>query len=505
MIKIQITLESNTHAAHVPDRLFGAFIEHLGRAVYGGIHEPGHPTADENGFRRDVLELVREMRVPMVRYPGGNFVSAFNWEDGVGPVEARPRRLDLAWRAVEPNLVGPHEFMRWAHLAGSEVMMALNLGTRGLEDARNFVEYCNHPAGTYWSDLRRAHGAAEPFGIKVWCLGNEMDGPWQVGQKTAEEYGKLARETAKALKLFDPSLELAACGSSGPGMPTFPGWEEKILELCNEYVDYISLHMYARKQGEDTGSFLAESTEFERFIGTVERTVDTVAAKTNCRRNIMLSVDEWNVWYHTLEADKLIPPWTVGPPLLEDVYTLEDALVAGCFLIVLMRHADRVRMACLAQLVNVIAPIMTAPGGPVWRQTIFYPFLHASLYGRGELLGAEIRSPTYKSERYGPVPYVEAVAVHRPAEKEITLFAVNRSGDKAVSLEVRLGGFVRGRVVEHVVLDHADPLAVNDRDHPDRVHPRRAEGAVVEKETLTASLPPLSWNMIRVDVSGANG
>jgi alpha-N-arabinofuranosidase len=501
MLSAHITLDAALPVQAVDHRLFGSFIEHLGRAVYGGIFEPGHPAADADGFRGDVLELVRELAVSIIRYPGGNFVSSYRWEDGVGPRELRPRRLDLAWRSVEPNLVGVNEFVRWANKAGSAVMMAVNLGTGGLEEAVHLVEYCNHPSGSYWSDLRRAHGALQPHGIKVWCLGNEMDGPWQVGQKTAEEYSKLARETAKALKLFDPGLSLAACGSSGPGMSTFPRWEETVLDLCHPYIDYLSLHMYARKKEGDAPGFLAESVRFENFIRTVERLTETAAAKHGGRR-VRLSVDEWNVWYHTTEADKEVPPWQVGPPLLQDVYTLEDALVVGCFLIVLLRHAENVRIACLAQLVNVIAPIMTAPGGPAWRQTIFYPFLHASRYGRGSVLETAVDSAGYETQDSGMVTWLESIAVLGRGQDgiggEITIFAVNRHPHDPLRLTARLGGFTSYRLIEHLVMSHPDPLAVNDEMNPLRVVPVKADGARVENEDLEAVLAPYSWNVIRI-------
>jgi len=498
MIQARVTIDSVLGGQPVDDRLFGGFIEHLGRAVYGGIHEPGHPTADGDGFRGDVLDLVRELKPSIVRYPGGNFVSSYRWEDGVGPVGQRPKRLDLAWGSLEPNTVGVNEFARWARKAGAAVMMAVNLGTRGLEEAVDLVEYCNHPAGSYWSDLRRTHGAAEPHGFRVWCLGNEMDGIWQVGQKSAEEYARLARETAKALKLYDSSLELAVCGSSHPGLPTFPRWDETVLAECGRYIDLISLHYYARKWKDDAASFMAEPARFERFIRTVERLADAEAARTGRKNKIGLSLDEWNVWYHADAADKRDPPWTVGPALLEDVYTLEDALVVGSMLIVLLRHAASVRIACLAQLVNVIAPIMTAPGGPAWRQTTFYPFLHASLYGRGEALATAIESPGYETQDAGPVNWLDAVAVARPDESEVALFAVNRHPAEPIELAARLGGVPDSDVIEHLVLSHADPLAVNDREKPDRVVPGQAAGAKIEKETLSALLPPYSWNVIRL-------
>lgn len=498
MINARITLYRDLIITSMDERLFGAFIEHLGRAIYGGIYEPGHPIADEDGFRTDVLSLVQELNVPIIRYPGGNFVSAYNWEDSIGPVEKRPKRLDLAWRSVEPNTFGLKEFVSWSRKAGSDVMMAMNLGTRGIEDAVKLVEYCNHPGGTYWSDLRRSHGNPEPYGIKVWCLGNEMDGPWQIGFKTADEYGKLAAEVGKALKLFDPGLELVACGSSGPGMQTFPQWEATVLEHCYEHVDYVSLHIYARKQKNDLATFLAESINLDHYIRTVKSTADFVKAKIRSRKRLMLSVDEWNVWYHSFDADTGIKPWTIGPHLLQDVYTLEDALVVGCFLIVLMRHADRVRIACLAQLVNTIAPIMTENNGPAWRQTIFYPFLHASMYGRGEVLETKIESPVYDNPNFGEVPFLEALAVFKQGENEVTLFCVNRSSDQEIALNTRIKGFGDFRLLEHINLSHQNPQAVNSKNTPAFVVPKRIKATHIKDKNIESILSPLSWNVIRL-------
>ena len=498
MKQARISLDREFVRATVDDRLFSSFIEHLGRAVYGGIFEPGHPRADKEGFRTDVMDLVKELRVPLIRYPGGNYVSAFNWEDSVGPVQSRPRRLDLAWRTLEPNTVGLNEFARWAKMAGAEVMVALNLGTRGIDAARNLVEYCNHPGGSYWSDLRRSHGAREPHGFKVWCLGNEMDGPWQVGYKTADEYGRLASEVGKTLKLFDPSLELVACGSSNTRMPTYPQWEATVLDHCYDTVDYISLHNYFKNSDDDLPTFLGESLDMDGFIRTIIGTADFIKAKKRSRKTVNLSFDEWNVWFHSRQADEVVAPWTVGPHLLEDVYTFEDALVVGCCLITLLRHADRVRIACLAQLVNTIAPIMTENGGPAWRQTIFYPFLHASLYGRGEVLETLLRAPVYENRTHGEVPYLESIATWNKPAGELTIFAVNRDQQEELVLEGSLGGFGKLVVVEHLVLTHADPKAVNTKDNPSAVLPGRIDGTRLDGGALLARLPRLSWNVIRL-------
>ncbi len=498
MLQAHFIVESGFVKAQVDDRIFGSFVEHLGRAVYGGIYEPGHPSSDEHGFRTDVLSLVKELRVPLIRYPGGNYVSAFTWEDSVGPVDRRPRRLDLAWRSVEPHTVGLNEFALWAKKAGSEVMLALNLGTRGIDAARSLVEYCNHPAGSYWSDLRRSHGVAEPHCFKVWCLGNEMDGPWQVGYKTADEYGRLASEVGKAVKMFDPKLQLVACGSSSPRIATFPQWEATVLEHCYDTVDFISLHNYFKNPDNDLPTFLGSSVEMDAFIRTVIATVDFVKARKRTTKTLFLSFDEWNVWYHSHAADKRNEPWAVGPRLLEDVYTFEDALVVGCCLITLLRHADRVRIACLAQLVNTIAPIMTEDGGPAWRQTIYFPFLHASRYGRGEVLNDMIRCPFYENQRHGLVPWVETVVTRDPAACTLTVFAVNRHQTEVVDLEGRLNGFRDCKVIEHIVLTHPDPKAANTREHPFTVVPSTVDSTTVQGEVMCATLAPLSWNVIRL-------
>jgi alpha-N-arabinofuranosidase len=483
----------------VDDRLYGSFIEHLGRAVYGGIFEPGHPVANARGFRTDVLELIRELDVPVVRYPGGNYVSGFNWEDSVGPVEKRPRRLDLAWQTVEPNTFGLDEFMKWTKEAKTEAMMAVNLGTRGIDAARNLVEYCNHPGGSYWSDLRKSHGASDPYGIKLWCLGNEMDGPWQIGHKTAEEYGKLAHETAKALKYFDHSLELVVSGSSNNQMPTFPDWEATILDECYDSVDYLSLHSYYGNKDDDLGNFLGSSVGMDDFIKSVVATCDYVKAKKRSKKTINLSFDEWNVWFHSTYPDPKIKPWTVGPALIEDTYTFEDALVVGTLLITLLKNADRVKIACLAQLVNVIAPIMTENGGSAWRQTIFYPFLHASKYGRGVVLDVKIDSPVYETKQYGAVPYLDLAAVFSREGGDVTIFAVNRSQGERLEVEGSLAGFSGLKVREHIEFKSSDPKAVNTAKRPNAVVPGNVTGkAHLDKDALSITLEPLSWNVIRL-------
>jgi alpha-N-arabinofuranosidase len=499
----RLVIDSAFAVAETDDRLFGSFVEHMGRCVYGGIYEPDHPTADEAGFRGDVMELVRELGVTIVRYPGGNFVSGYDWEDGIGPRDSRPRRLELAWRSIETNHVGTDDFLAWTRKAGAQPMLAVNMGTRGLDAARRLVEYCNAPGGTEFADRRRANGHEQPYGVGVWCIGNEMDGPWQIGHKNAVTYGKLANETGKAMRLVDPSIELVVCGSSHARMPTFGAWEDTVLDLAWDVADYISVHTYFDPaRFESTEAFLAAPLELERMIDTVAATADSVAGRKGSRRRVSLSVDEWNVWYQTpTEAfERKGEPFEHAPPLIEDTYTVTDALVVGSTLITLLRHADRVRMACLAQLVNVIAPIRTRDGGPAWRQATYFPFQHASRHGRGTVLRVEPEAPTYATEGESAVPVLDATAVHN-GDQALTVFAVNRSG-QPLALRGVLHGFGAPEVAEHLVLAHDDPQAANTAEQSARVGPRSAAGARVEQGVLEAELPARSWNVLRLERAG---
>ena len=495
-----VTAHAAYTVAEIDKRLYGSFLEHLGRAVYTGIYEPDHPTADEAGLRQDVIDLVRELGTPICRYPGGNFVSAYNWEDGIGPKEDRPKRLDLAWRTTESNQVGIHEFADWAKKANTEMMLAVNLGSRGLDEARAFVEYVNHPGGTYWSDLRRSNGAAEPWNCRLWCLGNEMDGPWQVGHKSAAEYGHLANETAKALRGLDPTLELIVCGSSHSNMPTYPEWERTVLEATYDQVDYISLHMYFENYEKNPLEYLALSEKLDRYIGTVAGTIDFVKSKLRSKREVRISFDEWNVWYHEREQDAermRTWDWPEAPRLLEDIYNFEDVLQVGCILNTFIRRSDVVRIACIAQLVNVIAPIMTEPGGGAWRQTIFWPFKFASLHGRGTALQLAVDVPSYDADAAAGVPWLDIAGVHDADGGWLTFFAVNRHGDETIEADVALDGFA-AKDVEHTLIVHDDLEARNTKDAPDTVGPEPGQGAAASGRGLALTLPPRSYSMIRV-------
>lgn len=505
MKNAKMIIDKDFKISKVDPRIYGSFIEHLGRAVYNGIYQPDHPLADENGFRKDVIELVKDLDVSVIRYPGGNFVSNFFWEDSVGPIENRKPRLELAWRSLEPNTFGLDEFSRWADKVKADAMMAVNLGTRGVSDACNLLEYCNHPCGTKYSDMRIRNGRKDPYNIKLWCLGNEMDGEWQVGQKTMTEYGRLAAETGKAMKLIDPEISLVSCGSSYMTMPTFPQWEATTLELDYDYVDYISLHQYYGNLNNDSSDYLAHSDDMDQFIKTVIAVCDFVKAKKRGKKTIHLSFDEWNVWFHSKKEEEDITsnhPWQVAPSLLEDHYNFEDALMVGLMMITLLKHADRVKIACLAQLVNVIAPIMTEPDGKAWRQTIYYPFLHASKYGRGIVLQPLLDSERHPTLEHGEVSDLVSIAVYNEEEETITAFIVNRNieEDCMLCIDIRsmtdLGNI---ELLEHIVLHHDDLKAENTKDK-EQVYPVSEKGSKIESGKLHVTLKKASWNVLRFKI-----
>ena len=490
-MKAKISVNKNNIVDKIDNRIYGSFIEHLGRAVYNGIYEPNHATADDKGFRKDVLEMINELNVPIVRYPGGNFVSGYNWEDGIGDKSKRPQKLDLAWFTVETNQVGIDEFQEWSHRANTEVMMAVNLGTRGPDEARNLIEYCNSDTNTYYANLRRQNGFEKPFGFKLWCLGNEMDGWWQICHKTAEEYGRAATETAKVLKWVDPSIELVVCGSSSHDMPTFGEWEKTVLDHTYEYVDYISLHCYYGNNAKDTKNFLARAEDMDRFIKETAAICDEIKNKKNSDKTINLSFDEWNVWYRTRDEEKAIEKWQYAPHLLEEKYNFEDALLIGCMLNTLQNNCDRVKIGCLAQLVNVIAPIMTENGGGAWKQTIFYPYMFASSYGRGTALKVVSESQGYVSSEGWNVPYIHSSVIYNEEKDEVVVFAVNRSLNDEVELALELEGFEGYSLNEHVEL-YADDLDASNTAETEVVKPisRKIES------TEYVMLKKHSWNML---------
>jgi alpha-N-arabinofuranosidase len=453
---VRVYVDSRRSIAPLDRNLFGSFLEHLGRAIYEGIYDPGSKLSDANGFRNDVISEIRQMGVPIVRYPGGNFVSGYNWLDGVGPKEGRPRVLDKAWNAINTNQFGTNEFMAWCKAAA-------------------LVEYCNLDQGTKWSDLRRKHGIAEPYKVKHWCLGNEMDGPWQIGHMTATAYGIKAQDAARQMRYADPSLQLIACGSSGPFMPTYLDWDREVLEQCYDYVDGLSLHRYFTNTPEDTGGdsskFLAMNLSMEQQIAETVAVCDLVRGHKRSPKKLWLSFDEWNVWYRARNGDATNGHHQEAPHLLEEIYNLEDALLVGGLVNSLLRNANRVKVACLAQLINVIAPISTNANG-LLRQTIYYPYNWALQYARGSVLNLLVESPTYEVARMGQVSYVDVAGTINPQDGKVGIFVLNRDLSKPHVVEINWQDKTPGQVLVSAVLTGTDLKAFNTFEAPQQIAPQ---------------------------------
>ncbi|WP_242622781.1 arabinosylfuranosidase ArfA [Lachnoclostridium sp. Marseille-P6806] len=506
MQSARIKVNRSFQKGEISPYIYGSFVEHMGRVVYSGIYEPDHPCSDEDGFRGDVLEKIKGMGVTCVRYPGGNFVSTYDWRDGVGPKENRPRKRTLAWKSIETNEFGTDEFMKWAGKAGVMPVFAVNLGTKGIENALSFLEYCNLPAGTFYSDMRAGNGHAAPYEIPVWCLGNEMDGDWQIGHKTAEEYGKLAAQTAHAMKALDADLQLVVCGSSSASMASYTDWERIVLEEAYDYVDYIALHQYFGGQEAGTAAFLAQAADFDRYIHTVEGICDTVRSKKRSRKQINISIDEWGVWEirgTEVEKDVNSRDWEIAPAFSEQIYTMEDTLLFASMLMTMLRHCDRVKFACQSLLTNISACIMTEKGGGCWVQPIYYPFALMSEFGRGSVLECveDIAGYDYHGMR---IPYIDALCVHNTEKNELVFFILSRNGED-IPFEAELQDFHVTGIEDAVVLQAEDIKTTNAADHEviaPRSMPERfsLDGHLSGKTLLRGTIEGYSWNMLRVRV-----
>jgi alpha-L-arabinofuranosidase len=496
----RVYIDCRRTIAPLDRNLFGSFLEHLGRAIYEGIYDPGSKLSDSNGFRKDVLNEIHQLGVPIVRYPGGNFVSGYNWLDGVGPGQNRPRVLEKAWNSIESNRFGTNEFMAWCKAVGTAPLMGLNLGTGTPEEAAALVEYCNVEKGTKWSDLRRQHGVAEPHRVEHWCLGNEMDGPWQIGHMSATEYGTKAADAARQMRYVDRSLKLVACGSSGPGMPTYLEWDREVLEQCYDYVDGLSLHRYfgnnKNDTGGDTAKYLALNLSMERQIAETLAVCDMVRGHKRSPKKLWLSFDEWNVWYRANTGDAVDGHRKEAPHMLEEIYNLEDALLVGGLLNSLMRNADRVKIACLAQLVNVIAPIMTNPDG-LFRQTICYPYSWALQWAKGAALSLLTESAVYDVPEFDRVPYLDVAGTFDESESRVTLFILNRDLSKPRNVELQWQDRSPSKVLSSWLLTGDDLKASNSFAAPQRVAPQAFPVPAPKGSRSVLELPAHSYAAIQ--------
>jgi alpha-L-arabinofuranosidase len=503
----RVYLDTRRLVSPIDRNLFGSFLEHLGRAIYEGIYDPGSKLSDSNGFRKDTLEEIRKINVPIIRYPGGNFVSGYNWLDGIGPKKDRPTTLDKAWNSLNSNQFGTDEFMTWCKLAGTKPLMGLNLGTGTPEQAAALVEYCNVEKGTQWSELRRKNGIAEPYKVEHWCLGNEMDGPWQIGHMSAVEYGYKAADAARQMRYVDNSLKLIACGSASSGMPTYLEWDREVLEQCYEYVDGLSLHRYfdnSDTTGGDSAHFLAMNLTMDRQITESLAVCDLVRGHKRSPKQLWLSFDEWNVWYRERKGDAVDGHKTSAPHLLEEIYNLEDALLVGGLLNTLIRNSNRVKIGCLAQLVNVIAPIMTNADG-IFLQTIFYPYSWALQYARGAALDVMVESSAYdvkglygsRDEKTTSVPHLDVSGSYDASNGTAVAFILNRDLAKAHEVEIVWEDKAPTKVQTSWVLTGDDLKAVNSFQAPKKVVPAEFAKPTTSNGRTKFEVPAKSYTMVQ--------
>jgi alpha-L-arabinofuranosidase len=445
--------------------IFGGFAEHLGRCIYGGIYEPESRLSDSDGLRQDVLDALRRLRMPLIRYPGGNFVSGYRWWDGVGPVEQRPARMDLAWHGLETNRFGTNEFISFCRKIGAEPYMVVNCGDGGMREARDWVEYCNGTVDSALVKLRRQHGFSAPHNIKYWSVGNEVDGHWQIGYKTPEEYARSFSEFGKVMKWTDPTIKLIASAVSdwnGQG-------EERcrlLLEHAGDLVDYLSLHWYIGNSENDFSKYMAVSELLEKRLITFENLIKKVSMQQKNSRPVYLAVDEWNVWYRTYGAEAY-------KTKLEEIYNLEDALATAVQLNLFIRHADSVKMANLAQIVNVIAPIFTRPEGLVL-QTIYFPFM---LYSRtcGDIaLDVRWEGDTFSGGDVKGIRTLDVSATLDKASKQLAVYIVNRSL-KATDACLQLSSGTFADKVNVFTVNGPDIKAENTFASPDKIKTAQTE------------------------------
>ena len=490
-----IDLHTSFRIGEVDPRIFGGFLEHMGRAVYEGVYEPGSPHADEHGFRGDVLGALERLRMPIVRYPGGNFVSGYHWMDGVGPRDERPTVREFAWQSIETNQVGTDEFITLCRKLDWTPMMAVNLGTGTPEEARNWVEYCNAPTGTRYASLRARYGSEAPHAVPLWCLGNEMDGHWQLGHVPAEQYGIRAQQAAKMMKDVDRAIELVVCGTSHPGLPSYMHWDRVVLETVGDYADYISLHRYVDNRAGDTADFLAITNQIDHQIERVDAACRYVQAARKSLKRAYLCFDEWNVWYKNMEMNGA---GQHAPHLIEERYNLEDALVVAGFFNSFLRHADVVKIANIAQIVNVIAPILTR-GDALLLQSIFHVFEMYSERKRGISLRTAVDGPGYKAPTNGEVHTIDTSAVLDG--DRLHVFASNRSQEDAAPLRIRLADRKIGAVESARIVTGPDAKAENSFEEPDVVRAADFADASVADGDVRAELPPLSVVALTLELS----
>jgi alpha-N-arabinofuranosidase len=487
-----VRLDTAYNAGTIDPRIFSGFLEHLGRSIYGGVYDPGNKLSDADGQRTDVIEAMSGLNMPYVRYPGGNFVSNYDWRDGVGP--DRKAFPDFAWRATEPNTFGTDEFMKWCRKVGTEPMMAVNLGTLGPAEAAGLVEYCNMDTATQYAQARRRNAGTDPYNVKMWCLGNEMDGFWQAGHVPADQYALKARNAARLMRGMDPSIELVAAGSSGRHMPTYLAWDRTVLETCWDDIELISAHRYSNNRENDTPGFLAEGVVIDSILEEYAGLLAYVKGVKRSKHDVYVCFDEWNVWYRERDGKNRDGKWRVGPDQLEEEYNLEDALVCAQYLNSFIRRADVVKVACLAQIVNVIAAVVTRPTGML-KQSIYYPSALYAATAKGLSLTPVVTAPRYDASDREGVAYLDAAASYDEATGDAALFLVNRSVSDSVRVRIEFDDRDVSHAGDVQILSGDDPKMANTWSNPDAISPKNGS-STVDGRVLVVELPRLGMAVV---------
>jgi alpha-L-arabinofuranosidase len=484
----RIAVDTARSVGDLDRNVFGGFVEHLGRCIYGGIYEEGSPLSDERGFRRDVLGLLRDLRMGVLRWPGGNFVSNYHWADGIGPKDARPRRPDLAWGAEESNRFGTDEFLGYCSELAVEPYICLNMGTGSLEEALAWVEYCNGSGTTAWARRRAENGHQAPYRVRYWGLGNEMYGDWQVGALTADEYVREATRWARAIRRLDPDAVLVSCGMNG-----WNDWDRVVIDGMAPLVDLHSLHIYTGS--DDYWTNVLQPHQAERAIRCARALIERAAYVKKIARPPKIAYDEWNVWFRTDDGT------------LEERYNFSDALAVATYLNIFVRNCASVRMANLAQMVNAIAPVVTTEQAAV-TQPIYYPVLLHAQAALAVAADVHVDGPAvsplgdghhsrwpHRVADLGPFTLVDAAATTSADRRRLAVTLVNRSPDQPETIEIVLRDQVFDSVVE--VRSLTAERGPGARARPD------IEGVCLEEGSekpngpaLALTLPPQSFTVV---------
>lgn len=496
-----VTVDPTVIDGVLDQRVFGGLVEHVGRSIYGGVTRSVNGLFPPELVRQDVLDALRDMRVSVVRWPGGNFASGYDWRDGVGPVDQRPVRSNLSWLEEEPNTFGTNEFLAWAAELGAEPYLVVNMGSGSIDLAQAWVEYCNGSGNTYWANLRRSHGREEPYGVRYWGLGNEMYGEWQIGQMDVHEYVKKAREFSKVMLWTDPDIELVSCGRDG-----ISDWDRVVIEELAEYVRWHSIHVYTGST--DYWTNVLSPHHVARAVRNVSSIIERVRYVKRLPHRIHVALDEWNVAYRTMDEVGWRDHFRAA---LDERYNLSDTVAVSTFLTTFVKLHRELRMANLGQLINALGALVTNEE-QVLRQGIYHAFALFSrnaqefvtpvtVHSRQKDLpvSEEVGPRTFRIGDLGPFDVLDAAATVNVHGDELAVWLVNRDPASPTRVEVRTQGRAIRNPSRMELLRGPEPDAVNSFRHPDQI---TVEYVSINSdgERLHLEIPPCGVAAVRLSL-----